>query len=466
MMKRLAVIALSMLLATPALADDQADVLQPLEAKNGGLNMVLSGIHINLGGYLEGASIYRSRNLNTDVSSTFNNVPLQTSPGYYQNETTFSARQSRLSLLALGNVDPATHLGGYYEMDFQGVSNTSNSKQKNSYAPGIRHLYASADWDNLGLHILAGQTWSLTDLNSRGITPRNEITPLVIDSQGNVGYTNVRQPQVRIVKDLFDKKLWLAASAELADTTTSGSTPSNTTNYDATVTAPTSGNLAGDTYITVNAIPDFILKAALEPGWGHFEVYDLIRTFESGVHSTTANGSPLVNVHTTTNAVGAGAILPLVPKYLALTLSGLAGDGVGRYGAAQLPDTTYNNQGGLTPLRGFQYLIGLSFAPTDAVDIYSYLGQEHVNGTLQYGGNQTGSSNAKLSFLGTTYGGSVVRVSEITGGTWWKVYNGNYGKMQLGLQYSYLEDKYSQGVGGTPIATDNMVFTSLRYYWQ
>lgn len=39
MKKRLAVIALSILLATPALADDQTDVLQPLEAKNGGLNI-------------------------------------------------------------------------------------------------------------------------------------------------------------------------------------------------------------------------------------------------------------------------------------------------------------------------------------------------------------------------------------------------------------------------------------------
>jgi hypothetical protein len=453
-----------MLLATPALADDQTDVLQPLEAKNGGLNMVLSGIHINLGGFLEGASIYRTRNLNTDVSSTFNNVPLQNSPGYYQDETTFSARQSRLSLLVLGNVDPATHLGGYYEMDFQGVSNTSNSKQKNSYAPGIRHLYASADWDNLGLHILAGQNWSLADLNSRGITQRNEITPLVIDSQGNVGYTNVRQPQIRIVKDLFDKRLWLAASAELADTTISGNPPTGTTNYDVVVTAPTSGNLAGDSNITVNDIPDFILKAAVEPGWGHFEVYDLIRTFESGVHSTAANGTPLVNNHTTANAVGAGAILPLVPKYLALTLSGLAGEGIGRYGAAQLPDATYNAQGGLAVLRGFQYLIGLGYAPTDALDIYGYFGQEQVNGAFGYG--NPSANNKTPTFNGTAVGGSVVRVSEITGGTWWKIYNGNYGKMQLGLQYSYLQDKYSAGVGGTPLATDNMVFTSLRYYWQ
>jgi hypothetical protein len=464
MKKRLAVIALTMLLATPALADDQTNVLQPLEAKNGGLKMKFSEISINFGGFLEGASIFRTRNLNTDVSSTFNNVPLQNAAGYYQDETTFSARQSRLTLLVQGDVNPATHLGGYYEMDFQGVSNTSNSKQKNSYAPGIRHLYASADWDNLGLHILAGQTWTLANLNYLGITPRNEITPLVIDSQGNVGYTNVRQPQVRIVKDLFDKKLWLAASAELADTTVSGTLPANTNNYDTVVTAPTSGNLAGDSYITANDFPDFILKAAVEPGWGHFEVYDLIRTFQSAAHSTSANGTPLVNSHNTANSVGAGAILPLVPKYLALTLSGLAGQGVGRYGAAQLPDTTYDTQGNLAPLRGFQYLIGLSFAPTAALDIYSYFGQEQVNGAFGYG--SPSAKNSTPAFNGTAVGGSVVRVTEITGGTWWKIYNGNYGKMQLGLQYSYLENKYSKGIGGTPLAADNMVFTSLRYYWQ
>ena len=464
MRKKLAAIALSTLLATPALAaENQTDVLQPLEAKNGGLNMKLNGISLNFGGYLEGASIFRTRNLNTDVASTFNNVPLQNASGYYQDETTFSARQSRLGLLVQGDVDPATHLGGYYEMDFQGVGGTSNSKQTNSYAPRIRHLYASLDWDNIGLHILAGQTWTLANLNNQGITPRNEITPLVIDSQGNVGYTYARQPQVRIVKDLFNKKLWLAASAELADTTVSGSTPTGTTNYDTTITTPTSGNLAGNANVTANDFPDFILKAAVEPGWGHFEVYDLIRTFQSAVHATSANGTPLVNSHNTANSVGAGAVLPLIPKHLALTLSGLAGQGVGRYGAGQLPDTTYDTKGNLSPLRGYQYLVGLSFAPTDALDIYSYYGQEQVNGDFGYG--SPSASNVLPAFNGTAVGGNVVRITEITGGTWWKIYNGNYGKMQAGLQYSNLQNKYSKGVGGTPLATDNMVFTSLRYYW-
>jgi len=464
MKKILAAIALSMAMATPVLADNKTDVLQPLEAKNGGLNMKLNGILIDFGGFLEGASIFRTRNLNTDISSTFNNVPLQNSAGYYQDQTTFSARQSRFSILVQGNVNPDTQLAGYYEMDFQGVSSTSNSKQKNAYSPGIRHLYASADWDNIGLHILAGQTWSLVDLNNKGITPRNEITPLVIDSQGTVGYTNVRQPQVRITKDLFDKKLWLAASAELADTTVSGSTPNGTTNYDTVVSAPTSGNLAGDSCITANDFPDFVLKAAVEPGWGHFEVYDLLRTFDSAAHSTAANGTPLVNSHNTANSVGAGAILPLVPKYLALTLSGLAGQGVGRYGAAQLPDTTYDAKGNLAPLRGYQYLIGLSYVPADAWDIYGYYGQEHVDSAYGYGNPK--ANNSTLVFNGAAVGGSVVRVVEITGGSWWRVYNGNYGKMQLGLQYSHLEDKYSKGIGGAPLATDNMLFTSLRYYWQ
>jgi hypothetical protein len=58
-------------------------------------------------------------------------------------------------------------------------------------------------------------------------------------------------------------------------------------------------------------------------------------------------------------------------------------------------------------------------------------------------------------------------VSQITGGTWWKFYQGKMGKMQAGLQYSYTEDTYFRvDKGGAPEANDSMVYTSLRYYWQ
>ena len=44
------------------------------------------------------------------------------------------------------------------------------------------------------------------------------------------------------------------------------------------------------------------------------------------------------------------------------------------------------------------------------------------------------------------------------------MYDGSYGRMRIGLQYSYTNDKAFAGVGGAPHTDDNMVFTSFRYY--
>ncbi len=107
-------------------------------------------------------------------------------------------------------------------MDFLGAATTANSNESNSYNPRIRHLYTTVDWDALGLHLLAGQTWSLVTLNDKGITPRNEVSPAVIDAQYVPGFTWARQPQFRIVGD-WNKKFWLALSIENAQTANTAS---------------------------------------------------------------------------------------------------------------------------------------------------------------------------------------------------------------------------------------------------
>ena len=44
------------------------------------------------------------------------------------------------------------------------------------------------------------------------------------------------------------------------------------------------------------------------------------------------------------------------------------------------------------------------------------------------------------------------------------VYSGPKGKLQYGLAYGYLERTAWVGTGGTPHATNNLVYTSFRYY--
>jgi len=442
MKKTLAVIALSTLLATPAFADAPADT-------EGGLSMKMKGINLNFGGFIESAAIYRTRNENSDVNSTFG-LPKPNAAAYYQDETRFSARQSRLSILASGNATPSTHVAGYYEMDFLGAAQSANLKQTDSYTPRIRHLYTTVDWDNLGLHLLAGQAYSLATLNSNGITPRNEVTPLVIDGQTAVGFTYARQPQLRIVKD-FDKKLWLAVSVENPQTVSSSNPAAN----NSLAQTPASG--LGTTAISQNDVPDVILKAAYESGLGHFEIYDLLRTFNSSNANDTAS--------TTTNAIGGGVIVPLVPKMLTLQVSGLYGRGIGRYGASQLADVTIDASNFyVDPITEGQLLAGLTYTPSDAWTFYGYYGIEEAQ-RIQIGTtNATGYGNSALK--AGSWAGQIQRVDQGTIGFWWKFLQGNFGRMQAGLQYSYTENKYFSGVGGAPKTSDSMLFSSVRYYWQ
>jgi hypothetical protein len=449
MKKTLAVIALSTLLATPVLADSQ-----PADTE-GGLAMKMKGVSLNFGGFIAAEALYRSRNQNTDLASAFQSLPTPNQTNFYQDETRFSARQSRLSVLASGNATPTIHLAGYYEMDFLGAANTANSKETNSYNPRIRHLYTTADWDSLGLHLLAGQTWSLVTMNNKGITPRNEVTPVGIEAQYVPGFTWARQPQFRITKD-FDKKLWLAVSVENPQTVAVSNPATNTSLGQAGAV------LLNGVTVSQNDVPDVVFKAAVEPGWGHFEVFDLLRTFSSTLNT-------IHTYNTTTNAVGGGVVLPLVPKQLTLTVSGTYGRGIGRYGAGQLADVTTDSIGAIVPITEAQLLAGLVYDPTSDWTFYGYYGLEQAQ-RLTLGGGTGYGNPALVTAFGApgsaTFKGQVQRIDQGTLGLWWKFLQGSYGKMQAGLQYSYTENKFFSGTAGAPKTSDNMAFTSVRYYWQ
>jgi hypothetical protein len=464
MKKVLVFISVLMLLATSAFADTQPDTQSQASPGDGGVSVTMKGIHVTLGGFIAAEGVYRSKSLNSDVSSKFAVLPLPNQPAYYQDETRFTARQTRLSLLAQGDYNPAVHLAGFYEMDFLGAATTANSTESNSYNPRIRHLYATTDWDNLGLHLLAGQSWSLVTMNNRGITPRNEYIPLVIDAQYVPGFSWARQPQVRIVKD-WDKTFWLGISAENPQTLAASTPNAVGTNY--ALSQAGGGSLTGVS-VSNNDIPDFVVKAAYEPSWGgHFEVFDLIRSFKSTlIASGAANNNSI-----TTNAVGGGIILPVFTNKLTFQLSGMYGSGIGRYGSGQLPDVTQDVTGKLDGITELQTLAGLTWNPTSDWTFYTYYGMEQAQrDDLASGGKGYGYGSALYTTLVGAPGtasiqGQVQRIDQFTIGTWWKFYQGSFGKMQLGLQYSYTDNEYFSGKGGAPQATDNMVFTSLRYYW-
>ncbi|WP_243050191.1 hypothetical protein [Dyella sp. RRB7] len=440
------------------------------------------GVNITLGGFLAAESIYRSAQEGADIASNYSAIPFKNVQTAHMNEFRMTARQSRLSALVQGDVNPDTHLAGYVELDFLGGAQTANSNESNSFNPRIRNVYMTSDWDNSGLHLLAGQNWSLLTLNSKGITPRSELTPPQIDAQYIPGFTWARQAQIRLVKD-WDKTYWLGISLENPQTTFYASP--NQANAPVQQTAYNIGAGSGfdsANTLSLNHIPDVIVKFAADPGFGHYEVFGLGRAF---YNRYAVNGS-YQNHDTYGGGWGLGVVLPLIDKTLDWQFSGMDGKGIGRYGSAQLSDVTFSPNGNIAPIKENMMLSGLTWHANSDVDVYLFGGREAASkkdfqaynkGLVQLGYGNPAYNNSGCDIAGGTCVGNAREIWQGTAGFWWKFYQGKFGKMQFGAQYSYTQKEafpgqgFINGVSGpvangisSPKATENMFFTSFRYY--
>ena len=242
-----------------------------------------SPITIKMGGFAAAESVYRSKDDVADISSNYAKIPFANSTLAHTGETHMTARQSRYSLLATGNISPDLTASFYGEFDFLGAAQTANSNESNSYTPRIRNLYGELNWNSAGWHFLFGQNWSLVTMNSKGITPRSEVTPPTIEAQYVPGFSWARQPQLRVTKDFANKQVWLAVSLENPATIYS----SAATGISSTATGITAatGNTGISGYnsantVTFNHVPDVVAKIAVEPDFGgarplHLEAYGL-----------------------------------------------------------------------------------------------------------------------------------------------------------------------------------------------
>ena len=454
------------------------------------------GVTLTLGGFAAAEGIYRSKNIESDISSSFAKLPFENAPLAHVNELRGTARQSRVSFLAQGDINVATHASFYGEFDFQGAAQTANSNESNSYNPRIRNLYGAVDWDYWGLHLLAGQNWSLVTLNSKGITPRNEAPPPVIDAQYIPGFAWTRQPQLRIVKDFADKQGWLALSLENPQTTFTGTAGNalpvgvgvlDLVTGNATINGAPAGSAAFSGFNSVNTTslnrtPDVILKAAWEPYIGvarplHIEVFGLYRDFYDQVTVTAANTQGLApgvrQANVSGGGWGAGVTYAAIPKVLDLQASVMSGRGIGRYGSAQLADATLRIDGKVAPISETMFLVGGTLHATPELDLYLFGGQEREDSQIStLGATNYGFGNlANTAFTAagcTTVGGScsatVRSVGQLTAGFWDKPYTGPFGQIRIGLQYSHTRLEGFAGGGYTPKTSEDMVFTSFRYY--
>jgi hypothetical protein len=454
---------------------------------------IMDKIKITPGGFVAAETVYRTRNMVNDMGTIWNNVPYPFSPLYGENEFHGSARQTRLSVLVEANIDAQQKLAGYVETDFLGAGTTSNFNQTNSWAPRLRHAYLTYDKNDWGVHFLAGQSWSLLTQNQVGITPRKENIPLTIDANYIVGFNFARQWQVRYVQD-FGPMFWLGVSLEnpatidgVTGSTATGSVTSVSANGVVANISNIGTGFLNTVAVTPDVAPDIIVKAAFDPGWGHYEAFGVARFFTDNTFCAVAAPTGCV-VGTTRDktsfgaGVGGSVLLPVVTKYLDFQASALYGRGVGRYAAGQLPDVTIAPNGSLSPLTGVSALAGLVAHPWDGLDVYGYAGIEQVDARFftaadgaQFGyGNPSFNNTGCLlvsagSFAGgpAPLGGCVAntrRLFDVTGGFWQNLFKGDYGRVAFGAQYAYVRKEAFEGIGGAPRTNDNIIMTSIRYY--
>jgi hypothetical protein len=535
-------------------ATEQAEAKKAEET--GPSTIKYKGVNITPGGFLAAETVYRARATSADIPTPMTGIPYPGNALSRVSETSFTGRQSRASLLADTKVGSAK-LTGYYEADFFGAGTTSNNRQSNSYVLRQRQVWAQAAFDN-GLSLTGGQMWTLAAETRKGMQNRTETTPLTIDVNYTVGFTYARQYGFRVVKD-FGGKFALGFSVEGPQTTFGGrgfsafTSASGATSQNFFLNAPGANgglvNAFDATGYTVNKAPEILFKAVADPGWGHYEVFGIVSTFRNRIYpcavvtpaasatvvisgsgpltgnpgagctNTTPSAVGAFNDSRTGGGVGASLRVPLFNKKLDFGLKGVAGDGIGRYGAAQLPDATFHPDGTTALIRTAHGLGTLEFHPNPKLDVYFNYGAEYA-WRAAYTGYQTDAVSTSQTVTACTIGdpgcppsgfvivttttyktnnnnfggygsplanntncgaeaapagtsapgsgscaGDIRVIQEGTFGFWHKPYQGPKGGFRWGLQYSYITKSGWSGAGGIqPKAVDNMVFTSFRYY--
>ena len=101
------------------------------------------GVSITPVGFVAAETVTRQRANESDINTPFNSIPYPGNALAHIGENAFTARQSRLGLLAESKVGN-TKLTGYWEADFLGTGVTSNNRQSNSYVLRQRILYGQA----------------------------------------------------------------------------------------------------------------------------------------------------------------------------------------------------------------------------------------------------------------------------------------------------------------------------------
>lgn len=431
---------------------------------------------ITPGGFIAADAVWRQRALNADIYTNWNGTPYPGAAEAHTSEFVPSARQTRPSILITGKV-PFGSISGFLEADFLAAGSTSNNLQTNSYIPRFRQAWFQAAFGRTT--ITGGQMWTLLTEDKFAANPGQENLPLFFDGDTHVGFTYVRQTGLRI-QEAFTPKFALAASVENSQYQFSATNALPNFFFGAAGAAAGTENPLAN--YTNQVSPDVLVKASFDPGFGHYEIGGIARFFRDRYYPLTTSAAGAQNDTELGGGLSASARFPVTSK-AQVGLHVTAGDGTGRYGASLLPDVTVRPDGRLEPLRNALGIASLEVHPTPRFDIFGYGGTEYVQRTYYRSAAGTligyapptasnvGCNTEALPTGATGYApgtGSCVGATRdiLQGSIGWlyRVYSGPDGKLQYGMAYSYLVKQGWAGVGGAPEATNNLIYTSLRYY--
>ena len=457
------------------------------------LTLRYKGVNITPVAFFAFENVYRQRSLNSDVNTPFNATPYPGAAQGHTSELNFSGRQSRIGGLFEGNTGPFK-LSGYIEADFLSAGVTSNSNQSNSYTLRQRQFWGQAATTG-GFKVTGGQMWSLVTETKKGVENRTENLPMTVDAQYHVGFSWARQAAIRFQQSFGG--FTTALALENAQIIYSASNPNANFFFG---NAGTGGGLYNATANYSNNIaPDLIVKATYDAKYGHFEIGGLSRWFRDRYYPNQTLSTPSAAGGQNNTKVGGGGFVNVrmpFTKYVDFGIHGLGGTGVGRYGTSTLPDVTVHPDGTLAPIKAYQGLVSIETHPTPKLDIFGYAGAEYAQRTVYL--STLGSSAGKLvgyapitgvntgcntETLPTSTGngfaggapydpgvpanclGATRAVIAGTAGFTYRVYaSPRFGRLQYQGTYTYLTREAWAGVGGAPKATNNMVFTGMRYY--
>ena len=427
------------------------------------------GITLTPGGYGAAETVWRAKATGGDIPTAFSALPYEGADAYSLSEFFGSARQSRLALMAEGKVNWGT-LRAYYEADFLGTGITSNNNQSNSYVLRQRVVWGQAE-TNDHWAFTGGQLWSLATEDKKGISniSGDIMTPQTIDPNYVVGFVWTRQFGFRVTKTFKNTAFGIAVenpqllySAALAGNTpyaVLGSAGANGGNYNAAISGlsglttyvksysnlktfdsagnsvytyvPTLATVYANSNIanlSFNQAPDLILKAAFDPGFGHYEILGIAgfahETVYPGVTQNSvkyggvtdiegfngANPGTAAWASSTTNGYYANSIvlgglggslrLPIIKDKLTVGFKGLYGPGVGRYGNSTLSDVTNDAFGNIKPIHNGSTLLTVEANPTPRLSLYLNYGGDYAART-DYGASAITLGDPKPYFCQT-----------------------------------------------------------------